>query len=98
MISMMPWDNNHVAKAATFSWGFCPVCYFCINNRDFGGILALRVHCALLLDYTGGGGRISRGGGGDILLWEISYFKCVRNFPLNFQVAVQNKPGAKFSH
>ena len=34
------------------------------------------------------------------LLWEISYFKCVRNFPLKFQATVRNcaKPGAKFSH
>ena len=35
---------------------------------------------------------------GNISLWEISYFKCVRNFPLNFQATVRNKPGAKFSH
>ena len=34
---------------------------------------------------------------GNISLWEISYFKCVRNFPLNFQTTVRNKPGAKFS-
>ena len=42
------------------------------------------------------GGRILRGG--NISLWEISYFKRVRNFPLNFQATVRNKPGAKFSH
>ena len=36
--------------------------------------------------------------GGNISLWEISYFKCVRNFLLNFQATVRNKPGAKFSH
>ena len=44
---------------------------------------------------------IVRGGilrGGNISLWEISYFKYVRNFPLNFQATVRNKPGAKFSH
>ena len=29
---------------------------------------------------------------------RISYFKCVRNFPLNFQAVVRNKTGAKFSH
>ena len=45
---------------------------------------------------TTGGGGIFRGG--NISLWEISYFKCVRNFPLNFQAAVRNKPGAKLSH
>ena len=42
-----------------------------------------------------------QGGGfrdGNISLWEISYFKCVRNFPLNFQATVRNKSGAKFSH
>ena len=46
--------------------------------------------------------KIIRGGGfrgRNISLWEISYFKCVRNFPLNFHCAtVRNKPGAKFSH
>ena len=36
--------------------------------------------------------------GGNISLWEISYIKCVRTFPLNFQAAVRNKLGAKFSH
>ena len=44
---------------------------------------------------TGGGGGFA---GGDISLWEISYFKCVRNFLLNFQATVRNKPDAKFSH
>ena len=43
---------------------------------------------------TGGGGDISRG---NISLWEISYFKCVRNQPTH-QAMVQNQPGAKFSH
>ena len=47
----------------------------------------------LIHPYRGGGFR-----GGNISLWEISYFKCLRNFPLNFQAAVRNKPGAKFSH
>ena len=42
------------------------------------------------------GGQIFRGG--NISLWEISYFKCVRNFPLKFQATARNKPGAKFSH
>ena len=42
-----------------------------------------------------GGGKFRDG---NISLWEISYFKCVRNFPLNFQAIVRNKPGAKFSH
>ena len=46
-----------------------------------------------MLKSTGGEFR-----GGSISLWEISYFKCVRNFLLNFQAAVRNKPGAKFSH
>ena len=41
-----------------------------------------------------GGGKFRDG---NISLWEISYFKCVRNFPLNFQATVRNKPGAKFS-
>ena len=36
--------------------------------------------------------------GGNISLWEFSYFKCVRNFLLNFQATVRNKTGAKFSH
>ena len=48
------------------------------------------------------GPLIVQGGGNfrrvNILLWEISYLKCVRNFPLNFQATVRNKPGAKFSH
>ena len=46
-------------------------------------------------------GTKGRGGkfrDGNISLWEISYFKCVRNFPLNFQAIVRKKPGAKFSH
>ena len=36
---------------------------------------------------------LTEGWGGsrrDISLWEISYFKCVRNFPLNAQFAVRN--------
>ena len=40
-------------------------------------------------DYRGGGGFRD----GNISLWEISYFKCVQNFPLNFQAAVRNRPG-----
>ena len=37
---------------------------------------------------------------GGIFCWRgaISYFKCVRNFLLNVQATVRNKPGAKFSH
>ena len=46
-------------------------------------------------ELQGGGGGIFRGG--NISLWGISYFKCVRNFLLNFQATVRNKPGAKFS-
>ena len=48
----------------------------------------------LIFLYRGGGGFRY----GNISPWEISYFKCVRNFPLNFQATVRNKPGAKFSH
>ena len=51
----------------------------------------IRLWC--LRDIQGGGGFSD----GNISLWEISYFKCVRNFPLNFQATVRNKPGAKFS-
>ena len=57
--------------------------------------------CGFLL-HTAYPARVVQGRGKfcdrDISLWEISYFKCVRNFPLNSQAAVQNKPGAKFSH
>ena len=50
------------------------------------------------LDHACGSSSCSYGGRGNIsLLWEISSFKCVRNFPLNSQATVRNKPGAKFS-
>ena len=35
---------------------------------------------------------------GNISLWEISYFRCVRNFLLNSQATVRNKVVSKFSH
>ena len=40
-----------------------------------------------MCQVRGGGGC-----GGNISLWEISGFKCVQNFPLNFQAAVQIHP------
>ena len=46
----------------------------------------------LMHNYRGGDFR-----GGNISLWDISYFKRVRNFPLNFQAAVRNKPGANLT-
>ena len=58
------------------------------------GITAKREYLpCIFISSTGGGGFRD----GNISLWEISYFKCVRNFPLNFQATVRNKPGAKFS-
>ena len=52
-------------------------------------------HSSKLASRVQGRGKFGRG---NILLWEISYFKCGPNFPLNFQATVRNKPRAKFSH
>ena len=69
-------------------WGQC-------CGRMGWGVGVRRVHG---LQWAGskyrGGGKFRDG---NISLWEISYFKCVRNFPLNFKATVRNKPGAKFS-
>ena len=43
--------------------------------------------------YRGGGVR-----DGNISSWDISYFKCVRNFLLNSQATVRNGLVSKFSH
>ena len=73
----------------------------CANLACFRGLMPVLPHlCPLCVPEVGVCGY--RGGGdfrdGNISLWANSYFKCVRNFPLNFQAAVRNKPGAKFSN
>ena len=66
----------------------CPMpCLWCVLVGNTRGVPTSAIAALFLCVCTGGGG-----------IFRISYFKCVRNFPLNFQATVRNKPGAKLSH
>ena len=70
---------------------FPDLLFCCLRGAGKGLLRSLSMLC---LHPIQGGGKFRDG---NISLWEISYFKCARNFPLNFQATVRNKPGAKFS-
>ena len=75
------------------------VCCRMCNFKGAGGLGAPTRPRGLFLGH--GPQSIIQGGegfrGGIISPWDISHFKFVGNFPRNFQVAVRNKPAAKFS-
>ena len=67
-------------------WNMCHLQYTKLHSTTY------TFHVILSTDTERGGGFTN------ILLWEILHFKCVRNFPLNSQAAVQNKLVSKFLH